>query len=132
MLAVGRLLTLLSPASPSSPAGLPRLGHVPPGRDVTKHPQPDSHGREREVSAWTSEALNAMLTQRDWAWEATILSGRVPAWLVEWIEYCRALHASATPDYGRLRRLIAEGEAEAAAAAKAAAHKAWLGLHDEE
>ena len=88
------------------------------------------------MSAWTNEALAAMLARRGWAWEAAAGSGRIPAWLVDWVEYCRALHPAATPDYSRLRRLIAEGEAEAAAAAKAAAreanNKAWLGLGAEE
>ncbi|KAL4436953.1 hypothetical protein ABPG75_004092 [Micractinium tetrahymenae] len=110
------------------------LGDLP--WDITKHTQPDSRGREREVSAWTSEALAAMLARRDRAWEAAAAGGRVPAWLVEWVEYCRALHPSAAPDYARLRRLIAEGEADAAAAAKAGARaasdNAWLGLGAEE
>lgn len=105
-------------------------------RDITKLTHPDSLGRDRDVSAWTCEALEAMLARRDAAWEAAVGRGCVPAWLVEWVEYCRSLHASATPDYGRLRRLIADGELDAAAAAKAAARaasdKAWLGLGAEE
>jgi len=85
-----------------------------------------SNGKARDVSDWSGEALLGMLQRRGEAWESVVEHGRVPGWLVDWIQHCKALHPSATPDYDYLRELIADGECAAVvAAAKAARERAW-------
>lgn len=80
-------------------------------------------GRRHE-SAWTQAALHRMLQRRDGAWAAACASGAIPAWLAAWVGYCRSLQPSAVPEYAYLRRLIADGERQAATAAAAAAKAA--------
>lgn len=97
--------------------------HPPPRRDVT-HKGTGPDGRRPEASAWTQAALNRMLERRDAAWAAACGRGAIPAWLAAWVTYCKRLPAAAAPDYAYLRRLIGEGERQAATAAAAAAKAA--------
>lgn len=60
-------------------------------------------------------------------WERLARSGEMPRWLVRWVELCHSTHER--PDYAAFRRLIAEGEQEAAAAAAATAKAAERAAH---
>lgn len=95
-------------------------------RAVTKDSRElDTGGEPCEITYWGPRELALMEQRRSAKWSQLVKAGRVPAWLVQWICYCKDLAPQACPDYAHLRSLIAMGEQEAAAArAKAAAARA--------
>jgi hypothetical protein len=100
-----------------------RADHAPPWHVDASVP------RRRRGRGADSADDGAPLTGRAWtrwlrrcgsyrarAWAALVAAGEVPAWLCEWVEYCRALDRRAAPDYARLRALLADAPEPAEAA----------------
>ena len=98
------------------------LGVKPPAaaplacRDVTK--RSEGHEGRSSCTAWTNQHLCEMADRREAIWQEEIASGRVPRWLVDWVEACRCKTAADFPDYDFFRDLL---EAEAAARLEASA-----------
>jgi hypothetical protein len=115
-----------------------RADHAPPWHVDASVPR-RRHGRGRGAD---SADGGAPLTGRAWTrwlrrcgryrarvWAALVAEGEIPAWLCEWVEYCRALDRRAAPDYARLRELLADAPepAEAAPPASVAERSAKRG-----